>query len=105
MENRIVSEFLVGNKLDVAITRIPPGKVSCPFHFHHAMEELFYVMSGTGKVRYGDQTHPVKAGMLVSCPPGPASAHQFINDSDEPLVYMAIRRWTTSRANPWRSPR
>jgi uncharacterized cupin superfamily protein len=33
---------------------------------------------------------PVRAGDWISYPPGPAHAHQMINDTDEPLVYLAI---------------
>jgi uncharacterized cupin superfamily protein len=27
---------------------LPPGKSGCPFHSHHAEEEMFFIVKGTG---------------------------------------------------------
>lgn len=90
MDDKIVADHVRQERLDLAITRLQPGKLSCPYHFHHVNEELFVVLEGTGTVRLGGQTHRVKPHDVISCPPGPEGAHQFFNDGDVPLVYMAI---------------
>src|ERR1035437_6755484 len=38
-------------KLGASIDTVPPGKRSCPYHFHHAQEEMFVVIDGSGTLR------------------------------------------------------
>ena len=38
-------------KLGASIDIVPPGKRSCPYHFHHAEEEMFIVLEGQGTLR------------------------------------------------------
>lgn len=85
-----VAPQLGARKLGFNVTRLAPGKVSFPYHFHHVNEELFVVLQGEGSLRYDGASHPVKAGDLICCPPGPGSAHQLVNDSDGDLLYLAI---------------
>src|ERR1700733_12506322 len=75
--------------LGCAVHVVPPGKKAFPFHRHHVMDELFYIVSGTGEYRFGDETHPVRAGDLVSAPAG-SKAHQLINTGTEDLRYLGI---------------
>ena len=35
---------------------VPPGKKAFPFHRHHVMDELFFIVSGEGEYRFGDTT-------------------------------------------------
>lgn len=78
-------------KLGCRITVVPPGKKAWPFHSHHANEEMFFILDGTGTYRFGEQAYPVKAGDLLSAPVGGAEhAHQIINDSSAPLKYLAL---------------
>jgi uncharacterized cupin superfamily protein len=90
VDEQHISLRMPARKLSYGITRIPPGARSFPLHFHYDNEECFIVVSGTGQLRYGDQTLPVQPGDVITCPPGPDSAHQFINDGTEPLEYLAI---------------
>jgi len=70
---------------------IPPGKAACPFHSHHAEEEMFFIVKGTGTLRYGAETRKVRAGDIICCPTGgPDTAHQLVNDSKEDLAYLSI---------------
>ena len=34
---------------------VPPGKRSCPFHSHRGEEEMFFIVKGTGTLRYGER--------------------------------------------------
>jgi uncharacterized cupin superfamily protein len=73
------------------MTRVPPGKAAFPFHNHHANEEHFFVLSGSGVLRHGEGLHAVtKNDYIVNLPGGPECAHQLINTGVEDLVYLAI---------------
>ena len=70
---------------------VPPGKSACPFHSHRAEEEMFFVVRGTGLLRYGSETRKIRAGDFICCPVGgPDTAHQIINDSGEELAYISV---------------
>ena len=75
--------------LGCSLQVIPPGKRAYPFHRHHVMDELFYLVSGTGEYRFGDQRHPIKPGDIVAAPAG-TEAHQFVNTGSEDLTCLAI---------------
>ena len=70
---------------------VPPGKRSCPFHSHRAEEEMFFIIKGTGTLRYGAETRKIRAGDVICCPTGgPDTAHQIVNDSDAELAYLSV---------------
>ena len=77
-------------KLGASVDIVPPGQRSCPYHFHHAQEEMFIVLEGSGTLRVADEMLPLKRGDVVFVPPGPAYPHQLINTSDAPLKYLSI---------------
>lgn len=80
-----------GGKLGVVRVRVPPQTVACPFHHHALEDEVFFVLSGRGALRYGDAVLPLREGDCVSCPAGTQTAHQVANTSEtEDLVYLAI---------------
>ncbi len=83
---------LVGAKdLGYSYDIVPPGKTSCPFHSHRAEEEMFFIVRGTGTLRYGSETRKIRAGDVICCPTGgPETAHQIVNDSDAPLAYLSV---------------
>lgn len=79
-----------GGRLGVVHNTLPPGSVGCPFHWHHREDEVFYVLSGRGLLRYGDQVREIGPGDCISCPAGTRVAHQIGNPFDEDLVYLGI---------------
>ena len=79
-----------GGKLGVNLSRLPKGRTMCPFHYHSLEDEVFFVLSGRGVLRYGDDVRTLRAGDCVSCPAGTQLAHQIANPFDEDLVYLAI---------------
>jgi uncharacterized cupin superfamily protein len=83
---------LIGAKdLGYSYDVVPPGKSACPFHSHQAEEEMFFIVRGSGKLRYGAETRPVRAGDFICCPTGGAeTAHQIINDSYGDLAYISV---------------
>ena len=85
-----VSGGTVARKLGAGYDELPAGKRSCPYHFHHAEEEMFVILEGEGSLRVAGEMVPVKAGDVVFIPPGPEYPHQFINTSNAALRYLSI---------------
>lgn len=81
-------------QLGYSVVSLDPGKSSCPYHFHHSEEEMFYCLTGKGVLRQGDKDGEeeleLQAGDFVAFPAGTGIAHQFINRGDEAFVYMAV---------------
>jgi len=77
-------------KLGVAVDILAPGKRGCPYHLHHAQEEMFIVLEGEGTLRVAGELLPVTAGDVVFIPPGPDYPHQFINTSGAPMKYLSV---------------
>lgn len=78
-------------KLGYNITVIPPGKRAYPAHTHTANEEMFFVLEGSGTLRVGSETHAIRQGDFICCPPGgPETAHQIHNTSDTDLKFLAV---------------
>ena len=78
-------------KLGYNLTAVPPGKRAFPFHNHRINEEMFFVVEGTGEIRIGEATYPIRAGDVIACPPGgKETAHQIVNTGATELRYLAI---------------
>ncbi len=78
------------HKLGASFDILAPGKRSCPYHLHHAQEELFVVLEGSGTLRVAGELLPIKAGDVIFVPPGPEYPHHILNTSSEPLKYLSI---------------
>ena len=85
-----LSDGSAARKLGAGVDVLAPGMRGCPYHFHHAQEELFVVLEGEGTLRVAGQMLPVRAGDVVFIPPGPDHPHQFINTSAAPMRYLSI---------------
>ena len=85
-----LSDGSAARKLGAGVDVLAPGMRGCPYHFHHAQEELFVVLEGEGSLRVAGQMLPVRAGDVVFIPPGPDHPHQFINTSAAPMRYLSI---------------
>jgi uncharacterized cupin superfamily protein len=77
-------------KLGASIDIVPPGKVTCPYHFHYAQEEMFVILEGEGTLRVAGEHVRVRAGDVIAIPPGPEYPHQLINTSNASLKYLSI---------------
>ena len=78
-------------KLGYNLTVVPAGKRAFPRHSHRTNEEMFFVIEGSGELRVGVETFPIKQGDVIACPPGgPETAHQIFNNSEADLKYLAV---------------
>lgn len=86
-----VSDILQFTRLGCAYTEVAPGKTACPYHVHHAEDEMLVILSGEGDYRFGGEIYKVKAGDVLGAPIGDASyAHQLINTGTETLKYLVV---------------
>ena len=73
------------------ITAVAPGKRAFPRHNHHVNEEMFFILSGSGELRVGDERFTLRQGDFIANPPGgPETAHQIVNTGTEELRYLAV---------------
>lgn len=84
-----------GTAIGANVTRVPPGRAAFPMHHHVANEEHFFILSGSGVLRVGEASYPVRAqDYVVNLPGGEETAHQLVNTGSEDLVYLAISTLT-----------
>lgn len=86
-----ISDKIGAQKLGYNISVCPPGKSVCPFHNHRINEEMFFVLEGSGILRFGDKEYPIRPMDIIACPPGgPEVAHQMINTGNIDLKYLSL---------------
>ncbi len=87
-----IAQAVGASKLGYNLTVVPAGKRAFPHHHHHAIEEMFFILEGSGEIRIGDDRFPIRPGDVINCPTGgPETAHQIINTMDEgELKYLAV---------------
>ena len=73
---------------DLALVRIPKGKLLCPYHSHSTESELYLVVSGRGNVRDKDGWTEVRPDDAFFF--GPGEAHQLANAGEEDFIYYVI---------------
>lgn len=78
------------DNLGCSLYELPPGCQPWSYHYHAANEEALYVLSGAGSLHLAGETHRVQRGDFVACQADESGAHCVVNDSDEPLRYLAI---------------
>ena len=85
-----LSTGTAARKLGAAYDILAPGQRVCPYHFHHAQEEMFVILAGCGSLRVAGELLPLRAGDVVFIPPGTEYPHQIINTSAAPMRYLSI---------------
>lgn len=86
-----IASRIGARKLGYNLTAVAPGKTSGPFHSHSQEEEMFFILEGTGELRYGNARHPLRAGDIIACPTGgPGTAHQIFNTGNTEMRYLAL---------------
>jgi len=84
----------VARALGMSIDVVAPGMRGCPYHLHHAQEEAFVILEGSGTLRVAGEMLELKAGDVAFLPAGPDYPHQIVNTSDAPLKYLSISTQT-----------
>ena len=83
---------------EVFIVELAPGEAP-PAHRHDDMEQIFYVLSGRGRLEVGTEgeTHLVSPGDLVRIPP--STLHTVHCLGDTTLRYLAVDCFPAGRPN------
>ena len=69
----------------LAEATVPPGGAAEP-HRHPRSEEIYYILSGTGRMTIGDEARDVGPLDAILIPPG--TRHAIANTGDQPLVFL-----------------
>ncbi|MXW51076.1 MAG: cupin domain-containing protein [Gammaproteobacteria bacterium] len=95
-DNR-VADAIGLTQIGATYSEVPPGKSGCPYHVHHGVDEMFVILEGQGRYRFGDATYEVRAGDVLGAPRGRAEfAHKLTNTGATPLKYLAISSVATN---------
>jgi uncharacterized cupin superfamily protein len=81
---------LASELLGASLWEVPPGEAAYPYHFHHADEELAFVLRGRPTLRTPEGERRLDEGDALRFPLGEEGAHQLINRSDEAVVFLSV---------------
>jgi mannose-6-phosphate isomerase-like protein (cupin superfamily) len=85
---RLVDADIGARDVDLHLNTVNPGTAPGPYHLHRQVENVYYVLEGTGCIRIDGVDHTVTQGQAVFIPRGvPHSAH---NPGDGPLRLLEI---------------
>jgi uncharacterized cupin superfamily protein len=79
-----------GDDLGCSLYELPPGERAWPYHYHTGNEEAIYVLAGEGLLVLDGDEHRVEAGHYAVFPANESGGHRVVNDTDEPLRYLAV---------------
>ena len=109
-DTSLIREILAPRNAPDAVVRqslaeatLAPGAATEP-HFHPKTEELYYILRGTGRMRFPESEREVGLGDAIPIPPG--VAHQIVNIGAEELVFLcccvpAYEHDDTVMVAPW----
>lgn len=86
-EGNVHSRIYEDDYAKIMTLTLEPG-ASIGRHTHDANYEVFYGISGKGKVLYEDTEDPMFPGCCHYCPQG--HSHSLVNDGSEPLTVFAL---------------
>ena len=66
---------------------LPPGKTVAPHH-HEVLEEIYYILSGSGMMTVGDESQAVGAGDAIYIPKN--NVHSLTNTGDEEMKLLLV---------------
>jgi mannose-6-phosphate isomerase-like protein (cupin superfamily) len=69
----------------LAEARLPVGLSTTP-HYHPLCEEIYYILTGQGRMRIADDIEQVGPSDAIAIPPG--LVHQITNTGSQPLVFL-----------------
>lgn len=85
-----LSAAVGASKLGYRLCVVPPGKRAWPSHAHLVNEEMVYVVSGSGTLKYAEQEWSIGAGDVISFVAAPDKPHQIVNTSHKELKYLCV---------------
>ncbi len=86
-EGEMITRMFVNEDTKIMLGCLTPGS-TIGLHTHETDSEMFYILSGTGKVLCDGTYEPLAPGSCHYCPKG--HAHSLINDGSENLEILAM---------------
>lgn len=85
------------DRSETALTEIGINewKLEGPPHKHNDKDQIFYILTGNGIIKLGDDEYKVEPGHLIYVPAG--LVHQSITIGDEPLCYVLYNIFNDSQ--------
>ena len=80
-----VQRIVTGSEGGIANVHVVSVTHGAP-HLHQGYDEVYYVLSGTGAIRIGEENHLLKTGTVVTIPAG--IPHSLSSDTDTPLEFI-----------------
>lgn len=80
------SERTPTEEMTMGVGEIPPGEAL--LRHHHAEEETYYILAGSGEMQIDDETWMVDAGTAVFIPGN--ARHALYNAGDVPLQFLYV---------------
>ena len=74
----------------VNLTRLDPGAESSMRHWHAKQDEFVYVVEGEITLVTDAGRQKLRPGMAAGFPAGKADAHQLVNETQKPVLYLEI---------------
>lgn len=76
-------------KCSADLVEVDPGNFAYGYHYHEENEEIFYIISGKGRVKTEKGDINLKQGDIICFPANINGSHVIFNSSDsEKLVYI-----------------
>ena len=76
--------------LGASAWELPPGEAAYPYHAHLGDEELVIVLSGRPSLRTPGGWRELEEGEAVCFVRGEDGAHQIVNRTEAPVLFLAI---------------
>lgn len=86
-EGEMITRMFVNEDTKIMYGRLTPGS-TIGLHTHETDSEMFYILSGAGKVLCDGEYEPLAPGSCHYCAKG--HQHSLINDGTEDLVLLAM---------------
>ena len=89
-----LSDGTAAQQLGCGVDVVPPGAQSCPYHLHHAQEEMFVILNGEADFTVNGRTARLKGPVAVICRMG--DSHAILNTGSEPVQWMNFQAGATA---------
>ena len=89
-EKRALGDAFGLTDFGVNMTYLLPGAVSALRHAHAVQDEFVYILEGTPVLITDAGETPLAPGMCAGFRAGTGDAHQLVNRSDAPVVYLEV---------------
>ena len=77
-------------ELGASLYELRTGEAVCPFHLHHANEEMILVIAGRPTLRTFHGERVLKPGDVIACPRGREGAHRVDNHGEETARILIV---------------